>query len=125
MQTERLVHVPATLIVLAFLLRGLGVEYLATAQPDGTDLSPAAAPINKLLRFFVSMLLWWSLVGLQLLFRHLIYHRFVEDKAAQFVDLLAVLNVSCCVLDHRLHMFYIHGKSVHSHADATLEDIHR
>jgi len=30
---------------------------------------------------------------------------------------------SCLILDHRYHCFYIHGKSVHAHADVSMQEM--
>ncbi len=40
-----------TFLFLIFLLRGVGLEYLATSQPTLSNLSADAAPINRILRF--------------------------------------------------------------------------
>eukprot|EP00965_Chrysotila_dentata_P149452 4936013-Pleurochrysis_carterae.AAC.1 len=45
---------------------------------------------------------------------------FRQDKIWQFVDLLAVANVSCFVLVEPLFGYYLHGRSVHPHADTDM-----
>ena len=80
----------------------------------------------SLLRFALSsfMLLIMSLC--QGLFRWLVWDRFVEDRVWQFVDLLAVTNISCFLMEERFYGHYLHGRSVHAHADsdmgATVDD---
>ena len=50
----------------------------------------------------------------------LIYERFFEHKIRQFVDLCSVSNVSVFIMTRRLFGFYVHGRSVHGHADTNL-----
>jgi meckelin len=94
-------------------------------QPNASNLASDAAPTNKVLRFFVVVLLWLSLAYSQLGFRHVIYQRYIKDAATQFMDLLSCTNISAFIFDHKFHLFYIHGKSPHSFADTTLEDLRR
>ena len=57
---------------------------------------------------------------LQRLYVFLIYERFFEHKIRQFVDLCSVSNVSVFIMTRRLFGFYVHGRSVHGHADTNL-----
>ena len=50
----------------------------------------------------------------------LIYERFFEHKIRQFVDLCSVSNVSVFIMTRKLFGFYVHGRSVHGHADTNL-----
>ena len=59
----------------------------------------------------------------QRLFVFLIYERFFEHKIRQFVDLCSVSNVSVFVMSRRLYGFYIHGRSVHGHADTDMREM--
>ncbi len=71
--------------------------------------------MDPVLRFFIASLLFLGIAGVQRLFRFLILDRFVPAKSTQFVDLLNATNISACIFDHKHHMFYLHGKTVHSH----------
>jgi meckelin len=123
LQSARQVDISLTLFWLLLFLRGLGLEYLATAQPSASDLDPDAAPLHPLLRFAVAIFFWLLVAGCQIVLRFAVYNRYLRDAAAQFVDLLCSTNVSCLILDHRYHGWYIHGKSVHAHADTSLEEM--
>ena len=57
---------------------------------------------------------------LQRLYVFLIYERFFEHKIRQFVDLCSVSNVSVFIMTRKLFGFYVHGRSVHGHADTNL-----
>jgi len=48
------------------------------------------------------------------------WERYVKDRLWQFVDLLSVTNISCILLEERNFGFYLHGRSVHDHADADM-----
>ncbi len=58
-----------------------------------SNISSDAAPSHPILRFIVNSFFILVIAGCQWLYRHLIYHRFVEDRAAQFVDLLSFTNI--------------------------------
>jgi meckelin len=62
---------------------------------------------------------WLSKVSLKTLF----VDRFYRNKLLQFVDLLSVSNISVIIFDELLHGYYIHGKSVHPHADTDMIDM--
>ena len=57
---------------------------------------------------------------LQRFYVFLIYERFFEHKIRQFVDLCSVSNVSVFIMTRKLFGFYVHGHSVHGHADTNL-----
>lgn len=42
---------------------------------------------------------------------------------AQFIDIMALSNISLLLFDEKCHGYYIHGKSVHSTADTNLEEL--
>ncbi|EHB16391.1 Meckelin [Heterocephalus glaber] len=51
------------------------------------------------------------------------YERFVEDKIRQFVDLCSVSNISVFLLSYKCFGYYIHGRSIHGHADTNMEEM--
>uniref|UniRef100_A0A672G4C2 Transmembrane protein 67 n=1 Tax=Salarias fasciatus TaxID=181472 RepID=A0A672G4C2_SALFA len=51
------------------------------------------------------------------------HEHFVEDKIRQFVDLCSISNISVLLLSHRCYGYYIHGRSVHGHADTNMEEM--
>lgn len=44
----------------------------------------------------------------------------MKDPVIQFVDLLSVSNISLIVFAERCYGYYIHGRSVHAHADTNM-----
>ena len=78
-----------------------------------------AIKYNCVITNFYSILLF----PLQRLFVFLIYERLFEHKIRQFADLCSVGNVSVFVMSRRLYGFYIHGRSVHGHADTNMREM--
>ncbi|XP_060249494.1 meckelin isoform X5 [Ovis aries] len=62
---------------------------------------------------------------LEIVFFGVFYERFIEDKIRQFVDLCCMSNISVLLLSHRCFGYYIHGRSVHGHADTNMEEMNR
>ena len=52
-----------------------------------------------------------------------IYERFIEDKVRQFVDLCSMSNISVFAMAHAQFGYYIHGQSVHGHADTGMKEM--
>jgi len=125
MQTVRGTSLPLNILLTVVLLVGLGLEGYTTAQPNASDLSLTSAPRDSILQFFMGAVVFLGFAGIQRAFKFLIVNRFLPTPALQFVDLLSATNISLCIIDHKNHMFYLHGKSVHSHVDAPLEELHR
>jgi len=125
LQSARLVNVPFTLFFMIFLMEpsGLGLKYLASAQPSPSNLESTAAPLHPILLYAVCTFFLLCICYLQLLFHRQITHRYFKDEVAQFVDLLCTSNISCLLLDERQHGWYIHGKTVHPYADVSLEEM--
>eukprot|EP00736_Rhodelphis_marinus_P002010 Rmarinus@m.25033 len=117
-QTLRYVNIELALFMLLFFLRGLNLEYLATRQPVASDLDEGET--EDVLRFAVAMFFWLAVALAQWLFKKLFYHRYVKNQAIQFADLLSVANISILILEDQYYGYYLHGQSVHPHADTTL-----
>ncbi|RXM31158.1 Meckelin [Acipenser ruthenus] len=79
------------------------------------------APWSTILRYGITASVWLAVGIAQILFFVVIYERLVEDKIRQFVDLCSMSNVSVFILLHQCYGFYIHGRSVHGHADVSME----
>ncbi|RXN30389.1 meckelin isoform X2 [Labeo rohita] len=60
---------------------------------------------------------------LEVIFFTVFHERFVEDKIRQFVDLCSISNISVLLLSHRCFGYYIHGRSVHGHADTNMDEM--
>uniref|UniRef100_F6VUH8 Transmembrane protein 67 n=1 Tax=Callithrix jacchus TaxID=9483 RepID=F6VUH8_CALJA len=73
--------------------------------------------INSLFQVFI------VLFFLEIMFFAVFYERFIEDKIRQFVDLCSMSNISVFLLSHKCFGYYIHGRSVHGHADTNMEEM--
>ncbi|XP_075796052.1 meckelin-like [Pelodiscus sinensis] len=127
MQTCRKSNPSLQLFAVLLLLEVVGLKNIA-ARDLNLNLHPAAdtylAAWSPILRFGIAASLWLALGIAQVLFCIGIYERFVEDKIHQFVDLCSLSNVSIFILSHRCYGFYIHGRSVHGHADVGMDAMH-
>jgi len=103
-------------------LQGFGLDYTATAQPTLSDLSIGYR--HPVLRFAISTFWWLVLALAQILWDFVIFRRYFKDVVGDFLDLCSVANVSIFMLDEKYHGFYLHGRSVHSHADTNLKEMH-
>lgn len=115
LQTSRKVSAELSLFALLFLLEGVG--YIENARLCAEGKCERGVPYHVLLRFALSSLLFMLVGFAQGLFRWLIWDRFLEDRVWQFIDLLALSNLSCLLLETPHFGYYLHGRSVHSHAD--------
>ncbi len=59
----------------------------------------------------------------QRVYVYLIHERYVEHKLHQFVDLCSVSNISVFLMPHNRFGHYIHGNSVHGHADTNMKEM--
>ncbi len=117
MQAQRHTDIDLTLMFLLLFQAGLNLEFLATAQPNSWDLTPAS--FNYVLRYFTITMWYFLIVLLQLIYKALSY-RFIKDPLDLFVDLCQLANISLFVLDERYHGYYIHGRAVHPCTDVDM-----
>lgn len=121
-KTNPLFQVLSTL----FFLEVVGFKNLALMDSSSSlsrDLSDYVAPYSRILRYAVATAIWLVIGIIQVFFFGAFYERFVEDKIRQFVDLCSMSNVSVFLLSHRCFGYYIHGRSVHGHADTNMEEM--
>ena len=116
-QSERHTDIDFTLMFVLLFLAGLDYLYLATPQPDVADLGHG--PTNAALRFFVIAMWYATVIAIQMGYKMFTY-RFLDDPLDTFVDLCQLANVSVFILDGPVHGYYIHGHSVHPHADVNM-----
>ncbi|XP_043214644.1 meckelin-like isoform X2 [Amphibalanus amphitrite] len=127
LQTQRRINQTWQLMMVLFALEIIGFIDLGSAEPDsGMSLEPGqpAAPQSFVCRFSVIVLTYGTVTALQWMFNGLLYERFVENKMQQFVDLCSISNISLFILYERNYGYYIHGRSVHGHADADLSGLY-
>ncbi|XP_063183263.1 meckelin isoform X1 [Chroicocephalus ridibundus] len=125
-QTVRKINPLFQVLAVLFFLEVVGFSNLALMD-SSSSLSRSSegyiAPWSRILRFGVSAALWLAIAFLQIIFFSVIYERFVEDKISQFVDLCCMSNISVFLLSHSCFGYYIHGRSVHGHADTNMEEM--
>ncbi|XP_041513184.1 meckelin isoform X3 [Microtus oregoni] len=121
-KTNPLFQVLSTL----FFLEVVGFKNLALMDSSSSlsrNPSDYVAPYSRILRYAVASAIWLVIGIIQVFFFGAFYERFVEDKIRQFVDLCSMSNVSVFLLSHRCFGYYIHGRSVHGHADTNMEEM--
>ncbi|TKC44784.1 hypothetical protein EI555_007727 [Monodon monoceros] len=125
-QTVRKINPLFQVLTVLFLLEVVGFKNLALMDSSSSlSRSPPSyiAPYSRILRYAVSTALWLVIGIIQIVFFAVFYERFVEDKIRQFVDLCCMSNISVFLLSHRCFGYYIHGRSVHGHADTNMEEM--
>ncbi|XP_059719660.1 meckelin isoform X2 [Haemorhous mexicanus] len=125
-QTVRKINPLFQVLAVLFFLEVVGFSNLALMDASSSltrSSESYVAPWSRILRFGVSAALWVAIAILQIIFFAVIYERFVEDKISQFVDLCCVSNISVFLLSHNCFGHYIHGRSVHGHADTNMEEM--
>uniref|UniRef100_A0A8B9DI03 Transmembrane protein 67 n=2 Tax=Anser cygnoides TaxID=8845 RepID=A0A8B9DI03_ANSCY len=125
-QTVRKINPLFQVLAVLFFLEVVGFSNLALMDSSSSltrSSDSYIAPWSRILRFGVSAALWLAIAFLQIIFFAVFYERFVEDKLNQFVDLCCVSNISVFLLSHSCFGYYIHGRSVHGHADTNMEEM--
>uniref|UniRef100_A0A3P8UGI6 Transmembrane protein 67 n=1 Tax=Cynoglossus semilaevis TaxID=244447 RepID=A0A3P8UGI6_CYNSE len=125
-QTFRKISPTFQIMAVLFFLEVVGFSNLALRDPwsNLSRSSQAYAPSYSLiLRYGLATSLWICIGLLQVIFFTVIYEHFFEDKIRQFVDLCSISNISVLLLSHRCFGYYIHGRSVHGHADTNMEEM--
>uniref|UniRef100_A0A671MD16 Meckelin-like n=1 Tax=Sinocyclocheilus anshuiensis TaxID=1608454 RepID=A0A671MD16_9TELE len=125
-QTIRKINPTFQVIAVLFFLEVVGFSNLALRDPSSDlHLSPEAytPPYSLILRYGVASAMWLCIGLIQITFFKVIHERFVEDKIRQFVDLCSISNISVLLLSHRCFGYYIHGRSVHGHADTNMDEM--
>ncbi|XP_030437699.1 meckelin-like isoform X5 [Gopherus evgoodei] len=126
-QTHRKLNPSLQLFAVLLLLEVVGLKNI-TSRDLNVDLHPGTdaylAAWSPILRFGIAASLWLALGIAQVAFFTGIYEQFVEDKIHQFIDLCSMSNVSVFILMHGCYGFYVHGRSVHGHADVGMDAMH-
>ncbi|NXJ86503.1 MKS3 protein, partial [Trogon melanurus] len=125
-QTMRKINPLFQVLAVLFFLEVVGFSNLALMDSSSSLTRSSGsyiAPWSRILRFGVSAALWLAIAFLQMIFFTVFYERFVEDKLSQFVDLCCMSNISVFLLSHSCFGYYIHGRSVHGHADTNMEEM--
>ncbi|XP_077455055.1 meckelin-like isoform X3 [Stigmatopora argus] len=108
-----------------FFLEGFGFSKYTLREPwpSSTSSNEEATPSYSLvLRYGLASSLWLGIGLLQAIFTSF-YEICVYDKFLQFVDHCSVSNISVLLLPQKCFGYYIHGRSVHGHADTNMEEM--
>eukprot|EP01041_Mallomonas_annulata_P004874 gene4874-9718_t len=86
LQTTRRANIQFTLFWIGFFLLGLKLEFNATSQPNLNDLSQpsstsSSTSLNPILRFANTTWWWFLMVTIQVLWKVLIYERWITEPA--------------------------------------------
>ncbi|KAL6094280.1 hypothetical protein STEG23_009414 [Scotinomys teguina] len=125
-QTVRKINPLFQVLTTLFFLEVVGFKNLALMDSSSSlsrNPSDYIAPYSRILRYAVVTAIWLVVGIIQVFFFAAFYERFIEDKIRQFVDLCSMSNVSVFLLSHRCFGYYIHGRSVHGHADTNMEEM--
>uniref|UniRef100_A0AAY5EG89 Transmembrane protein 67 n=1 Tax=Electrophorus electricus TaxID=8005 RepID=A0AAY5EG89_ELEEL len=125
-QTIRKISPTFQVVSVLFFLEVAGFSSLALRDPSSELQRSAEAytpAYSRVLRYGVATAIWLCLGFIQMTFFSVVYERFVEDKIRQFVDLCSLSNISVLLLSQRCFGYYIHGRSVHGHADTNMEEM--
>eukprot|EP00899_Mesostigma_viride_P010701 jgi/Mesvir1/19632/Mv09918-RA.1 len=124
MQCQRKTSLPFSLVILTFLLWGLNLEGLAIIQPNLDSLDEHFYDEQSLvLRFAISSALLLAIGIVQVMYKLVFHHRFIEHPLVQFVDLLSLANISIIVFEDTYAGYYLHGRSLMTFADTGMLDM--
>ncbi|PNF39238.1 hypothetical protein B7P43_G17631 [Cryptotermes secundus] len=127
-QTTRKTSLFFQLVLTVFVLKVIGVEHWAVADPEVHTAPPeymedsSASPIC---RFAVGVMTYLIIYLLQRLFMVLVYERYIKNSIQDFVDICSLANISVFILALENYGFYIHGRSAHGFADTDMQTIMR
>ncbi|XP_078254537.1 meckelin [Rhinoraja longicauda] len=125
-QTIRKINPIFQILAVIFLLEIVGFANLTAMDPYSKltrTVESSAIPSSRILRYGVATSIWLLVGFMQIIVRASIYERFVEDRISQFIDVCSVSNISVIILSHKCFGYYIHGRSVHGHADTNMEEM--
>lgn len=99
LQSEyRYINPNTTLLWFVFFIKALGWEELAQANPNMSTIANNVAPINYVLKFFLSAFIFLCIMAVQYILEAL--NSYANDlKFQEFMDLCSVANISVLVMD--------------------------
>ncbi|XP_057690561.1 meckelin-like isoform X2 [Corythoichthys intestinalis] len=125
-QTIRKIKPTFQIMAVLFFLEGLGFSKYTVKEPlpnSTASVHDASSPTySPILRYGLASSLWLGIGLLQATFTTF-YEICVYDKFLQFVDLCSISNISVLLLPLKCFGYYIHGRSVHGHADTNMEEM--
>lgn len=123
LQTLRRWRPLLSMMIVVLFLDGLNYVNAATSVPTMSDIADATSHPNAFLRIAICTFFWIVVCLVLHVLEFQIYYRFVKVHPLQaFIDLCSVSNISVMVLLEPQWGFYIHGESIHAHADVSVEE---
>ncbi|XP_061676782.1 meckelin-like isoform X2 [Syngnathoides biaculeatus] len=125
LQTVRKIRPTFQILAVLFFLKALGFwEYTVREPWPPSECPQQEGPpsYSPTVRFGLAATLWLGIGLVQVIFT-VFYEICVEDKIRHFVDLCSMSNISVLLLAQRCFGYYIHGRSVHGHADTNMEEM--
>ena len=121
--TCRSYSIPFTLILFLFIQIGFNVDLLSSPIPDTLLIDMGIS--QPILRVGWAMFIFLCIGVVQFFWCELIYWRFGGDPFLNFIDLCATSNISVMIIESPQYGYYIHGRSVHAHADETMQKMNQ
>lgn len=123
LQALRYWHPLLTMAIILLFLVGLDYLNMSASVPQGSRYVGGMAESVDTLRIAVDTFFWIAVTLVMYLLEYQIYYRFVVVHPLQaFIDLCSVSNVSIMILLEQQWGFYIHGESIHAHADVSMQE---
>ncbi|NXW16104.1 MKS3 protein, partial [Circaetus pectoralis] len=125
-QTVRKINPLFQVLAVLFFLEVVGFSNLALMDSSSSltrSSESFIAPWSRILRFGVSAALWLAIAFLQVCKTHdiLNYHFQAGSWKLEYITRQSIISVF--LLSHSCFGYYIHGRSVHGHADTNMEEM--
>lgn len=126
-QTLRYFHVKLALILIMTTLLEFDLLRLTESIPTRSLLRSTEFALRDFtLCVGIGTFLWWAISLVVYLIEFQLYYRFIVVNPFQaFVDLCSVSNISVLILLEPMWGFYIHGRTIHAHADVSMDELQR
>ncbi|KAG5475237.1 hypothetical protein LSCM1_03348 [Leishmania martiniquensis] len=112
-----------TMAIILLFLVGLDYQNMSASVVRGSRQADGMATSFDTLRVAIDTFFWVAVALVMYLLEYQIYYRFIVVHPLQaFVDLCSVSNISIIILLEQQWGFYIHGESIHAHADVSMEE---
>ena len=124
LQTERLTSRAFTLTLMLLFLLGLDWQNMCVIEPTLATDDPKPYQVQSmLLRFALAAILMCVIVLCQVVYKIVWHHNYVEHPILQFVDLLTMANMSIILLDDECSGYYLHGRSLMTFSDTSMQEL--
>ncbi|KPI85189.1 hypothetical protein ABL78_5734 [Leptomonas seymouri] len=123
LQALRYWHPLLTMAIILLFLVGLEYLNMSASVPQGSRYVGGMTETFETLRIAIDTFFWVAVALVMYLLEYQIYYRFIVVHPLQaFIDLCSVSNISIMILLEQHWGFYIHGESIHAHADISMQE---